>query len=264
VTLVPLLFVLGATVGSYGTLVGAGGGFLLMPVLLFLFPAEPITTLTSLSLAVVALNALSGTVAYTWKGRVDFRLGLLLALLAVPMTMLGASMAHLMPRGVFEVAFGLVLLGLAAFIIVRPLGPQVPYHHMGEETFERKPFWQRLRTGGPLVALIGWLSGLLGIGGSPPQVVVLTHLMDIPVSTAMPTVQFMVLLSAFGGVMTHVVIGEFHTSTATLLALGGGAFVGAQVGAAVSERISGVALIRLLAVALVLVGLGLIAKALRA
>ena len=46
------------------TLVGAGGGSVLVPVLLLMMPNESPATLTGISLAVVFFNAYSGTVAY--------------------------------------------------------------------------------------------------------------------------------------------------------------------------------------------------------
>ena len=47
------LISLGFGIGADGTLIGAGGGFLLMPVLLFIYPEEHQQTLTAISLAVV-------------------------------------------------------------------------------------------------------------------------------------------------------------------------------------------------------------------
>ena len=38
---VALLVVLGFLVGGFGTLVGAGGGFILVPILLFIYPDIP-------------------------------------------------------------------------------------------------------------------------------------------------------------------------------------------------------------------------------
>ena len=47
------LAALGVGIGCYGTLIGAGGGFVLMPVLLLLYPEQSANLLTSISLAVV-------------------------------------------------------------------------------------------------------------------------------------------------------------------------------------------------------------------
>ena len=55
---------LGLGVGLYGTLIGAGGGFVLMPVLLLLYPEMKPENLTAISLAVVFFNAASGTESY--------------------------------------------------------------------------------------------------------------------------------------------------------------------------------------------------------
>ena len=70
-----LLF-LGLVVGAIGTVVGAGGGFLLVPALLLLYPSERPETITSISLAVVFFNALSGSIAYARMKRIDYKSGL--------------------------------------------------------------------------------------------------------------------------------------------------------------------------------------------
>jgi len=49
---------LGIGIGTFGTLIGAGGGFILLPVLALLFPHEPTGTLTATSLAVAVRSAL--------------------------------------------------------------------------------------------------------------------------------------------------------------------------------------------------------------
>ncbi len=255
-----LLFLVGAAVGAYGTLIGAGGGFLLMPLLLALFPLDRVAALTSLSLSVVALNAGSGSVAYATQRRIDYRLALTLALVTVPASALGALATQFISRRAFEAVFGTTLLVVGAILVHRPaptLRQRVQAAGVQEPRNERFPL------GLALSAAVGWLAGLLGIGGAPPQVVVLTHVMHIPASRAMPTVQFLVLLSALGAIGVHASIGGFVISPTKLIALGTGALLGAQVGAALSRRLSGPTLIRLLAGALLLVGVGLIAKALR-
>jgi uncharacterized membrane protein YfcA len=68
----PALLVLGVLVGAFGTLVGAGGGFLLVPILLLLYPDLEPDTVTAMSLLVVFVNASSGSVAYARQKRIDF------------------------------------------------------------------------------------------------------------------------------------------------------------------------------------------------
>ena len=55
------LLLLGLLVGTVGTLIGAGGGFVLMPVLLLAYPEASTQTITS-----YAVNATVG--AATWTG----------------------------------------------------------------------------------------------------------------------------------------------------------------------------------------------------
>jgi uncharacterized membrane protein YfcA len=68
-----LLTLIGFAVGCYGMLIGAGGGFVLVPVLLLLYPRETPEQLTAVSLAAVFANAASGSVAYLRAQRVGLR-----------------------------------------------------------------------------------------------------------------------------------------------------------------------------------------------
>ena len=65
------LLPLGLFIGAFGTMIGAGGGFLLVPILLLVYPKENTELITSTSLAVVFFNALSGTWAYSRMKRID-------------------------------------------------------------------------------------------------------------------------------------------------------------------------------------------------
>src|SRR5690554_3005168 len=73
----PGLVLVGLGVGVYGTIIGAGGGFLLVPLLLYLYPDLPPESVTALSLGVVFFNALSGTQAYARQRRIDYEAGLI-------------------------------------------------------------------------------------------------------------------------------------------------------------------------------------------
>ena len=78
------LVLAGVGTGIYGTLVGLGGGFVVVPLLLYLYPEESPRIITAVSLAVVFFNALSGTLAYARMRRIDYSTGLPYALATVP------------------------------------------------------------------------------------------------------------------------------------------------------------------------------------
>jgi len=71
-------------VGTYGTIIGGGGGFILVPLLVFLFPDDGPSMITAASLAVVCVNAASGTIAYAVQRRISYRAGILFAAATIP------------------------------------------------------------------------------------------------------------------------------------------------------------------------------------
>ncbi|OGI10193.1 MAG: hypothetical protein A2Y40_03740 [Candidatus Margulisbacteria bacterium GWF2_35_9] len=267
------LIALGLVLGTLGTLIGAGGGFILVPVLLILYPNESPETVTSISLAVVFINALSGSVAYARLGRIDYKSGWLLALATVPGAIAGALTTDYIPRRAFNGIFGVIMLVAAAYLIF----------HRGEN---RKPTEARrkrhtirtvidrdginhtysfdLRLGMVLSVFVGYASSLLGIGGGIIHVPVLVRLLDFPVHIATATSQFILAIMALAGTIVHITNGAFSPSSVyqTIL-LGIGVLFGAQAGAWLSCRVHGMWIIRSLAVALGLVGIQIIIMALK-
>ncbi len=112
-----LLCLLGFAVGVFGTLVGAGGGFILTPVLLLLYPGTAPALLTGISLIVVFFNATSGTAAYARQGRIDYRSGLVFAACTLPGSVLGVLLANKVSRPGFDVMMGVVLVVAAAWLL---------------------------------------------------------------------------------------------------------------------------------------------------
>ena len=90
----PGLVLLGLLVGAYGTMIGAGGGFILVPVLLLLYPDDSPELVTSISLGAVFFNAVSGSFAYIRQRRVDFLAGNAFAAATIPGAIAGAAAAR--------------------------------------------------------------------------------------------------------------------------------------------------------------------------
>src|SRR5258707_11324236 len=97
------LFPVGLVVGAFGTLIGAGGGFILVPILLLLYPDEKTELITGISLAVVFFNALSGSLAYARMRRVDYKSGIIFSIATIPGAILGALCTAYISRRVFDI-----------------------------------------------------------------------------------------------------------------------------------------------------------------
>lgn len=263
----------GIAVGAFGTLVGAGGGFILTPLLLLLYPDESPGTITSISLAVVFLNALSGSVAYARMGRIDYRSGILLSAATVPGAILGALTTTFMPRRVFDIVFGVVMVAASAFLIARPEARQRA-HPAGrgrrglarvvvDRDGTRHEYTFNPVTGVLLSLGVGYFSSVLGIGGGIIHVPILVQVLSFPVHIATATSQFTLGVMALAGTGVHVANGAFSRGIEPTIALGIGVLLGAQLGAMLSRRVHGKAIVRGLGTALGLVGVRVLIAALR-
>jgi uncharacterized membrane protein YfcA len=255
----------GFLLGAYGTLIGAGGGFLLVPLLLLLYPDDSPTTITSVSLAVVFVNAFSGSIAYGRMKRIDYRSGRLFAAATIPGAVLGALMTALLARGVFDVIFGLVMIAIAAFIYARPQEasstlrlPVTSHRVIVTADGERYEYAFNRWIGLALSLGVGFFSSILGIGGGVIHVPALVRLLGFPPHVATATSHFVLSIMALAGTLVHIISGDFAHGIRRAVALAIGVAVGAQWGARLSNRVHGALLIRLLGLGLGLVGIRLV------
>lgn len=263
---------LGIGIGTFGTLIGAGGGFILLPVLAILFPQEPTGTLTATSLAVVAANASSGALAYGRQRRIDLRSGLPFAIATLPGSVAGALLARAIPRGAFDIAFAAVLLSLAVLVVrVRPdQGPAAPEgrawgripRELVDATGTVHRYHVELPLGIAIAFVIGFASSLLGIGGGFIHVPALIAVLGFPVHIATATSHFVLAIMATVGTVTHILAGDLSAVWPRAIYIAAGAAAGAQLGARLSTRVRSAVIVRALAAALVVVALRLAAQGL--
>ena len=83
------LFAFAAVVGAYGTIIGAGGGFLLIPGLVLLFDLDGAEAVGTGAITLLAIGA-SGAWAYDREGLVDRRGAAWFSITSVPIAMLPA------------------------------------------------------------------------------------------------------------------------------------------------------------------------------
>jgi uncharacterized protein len=260
--------VFGFFVGTYGSMVGVGGGFLIVPLLLAL--GAPGRVAAGTSLVVVLANAASSTLSYLRQKRIDFQSGLLFAAAGIPGALLGAWVDQHVPHRVFTWLFGVLLVGVAiraALTRVEPvdaiaMAPDEPalssdYRRdfvdaMGVRHEYRFNIWAALGVS----AATGFLASMFGIGGGVVQVPAMVYLFHFPTHIAVATSQLIIFVTAIFGSAAHVYYGDVLPLPA--LFLGIGAIAGAQLGARLSSRMKPGPLMRWFSLAVALTALYLI------
>jgi uncharacterized protein len=269
---------IGIFIGVYGTLIGAGGGFILVPILVFLFPQDGPSMITASSLAIICVNAGSGTIAYARMKRISYKTGILFAAASIPGAFIGSAFTRFIPRRVFGVLFGGLLMGVAVFLSVtrgirgRRAATAVradqsvhTWSSVRDTVVDREGRTHSLSfnllVGMSLSMLIGFLATLVGIGGGLIHVPVLTYIFDFPLHIATATSHFVLFFTALAGVVEHILDHTWPTHLLRDACLAAGVIGGAQVGAHLSRKISAPWIVLALAIALGFVGVRLVLTA---
>ncbi len=262
-----LLLGIGLLVGFIGTLIGAGGGFILVPVLLLFFPNLLPETITSISLAVVFLNAGSGSLAYAKMKRIDYKTAFLFALATIPGAILGAYLTRYIPRRTFNLLLGALLVFIAFFLLVKPNYKRssikedtknLTHRSLIDNKGHHYEYSFNKWTGIMISFVVGYLSSLLGIGGGIIHVPALISFLNFPIHVATATSHLILTVMALAGTVVHILQGNLKGQFWNVLYIGIGVAIGAQGGAYFSHYAKPNWIVRALAVALLLVGIRII------
>jgi hypothetical protein len=112
-----LLALFGIIVGIGASFTGLGGGFLVVPLLLFLgYPAHKAVGTSFVTIMVVSLSAL---IAHNKLANVDLKVGLLLGVGGIIGAQVGARLVEHVSTGQFRKIFAVILVGLAIYLFVK-------------------------------------------------------------------------------------------------------------------------------------------------
>ncbi|MDT0267588.1 TSUP family transporter [Streptomyces sp. DSM 44915] len=176
-----LLCVVAALAGWIDAVVG-GGGLLLLPALLMGLPDSSPTYALGTNKAVAVAGTSVAAVTYARKAPVDRRLALRLAGLALLSAAGGASFATAVDKEMLQPLIMVVLLGVAAFVVLRPRFGR------GGETPGPAPSWRRRLAALLLVGVgIGFYDGLIGPGTGTFLVIALVGLLRMTMLRATAT-----------------------------------------------------------------------------
>jgi len=211
---------LGLAAGIIGSMVGLGGGFVVVPVLTFMGFSP--TAAASSSLLAAFSSSSAATAAYARQKRIDYKKGLMLGLLALPGTVLGALFSAEATTDAFKLFFGMVMVASAGYLLLSG--------RMGEGRRGSNMAILLLSVAASFFA--GVISSFFGIGGGLVFVPLMVAIMGMGMWRAAPTSQMILLFVSFAGMTTHSLLG--HAEFYQALLLSAGSFAGGLIGAKLS------------------------------
>ncbi len=256
------LLITGIAVGAVSGMLGVGGCFIMIPVQYYILlamgidPKIAILVSFGTNLLVVLPTALSGSYRHSKKGAVLWRQAIIMGVVGAIASFSGAFVASLLPGEVLKIIFGsAILLGSIRMMTAKPLRVE------GEVNQNDLAY---VLAG----AVLGFVTGLIGIGGGVLAVPVMVILLRFHMHEAVGTSTAMMIFTSLGGAISYMVLGlgvaglpAFSIGYVNLLQwilLAGTSVPMAQVGAHVAHKINAKALKWIFIIVMIYMGLKMI------
>lgn len=250
VLVIIIALVVGFLAAFIGSLVGLGGGIVLVPAMLFLAEIVPALdwatpqTIVGISLVTMVFTGLSSSIAYLKLKRVDIQMGLLFLVGSIPGSVVGSWLNTKFDVSNFSLYFGILMVIIFLFMLIdreklaRNTEIQITdrtrtFDLDGEIHQYNVPIIPALI----LAVTVGMLSGLFGIGGGTISVPAMILLFGIPVQVAIGTSMFIILFISIVSSTTHIILGNIEWAYVAFFIVG--SYVGGTVGAKTNTLFNG-------------------------
>jgi hypothetical protein len=265
-----MLVLLGLLSGFLGALLGIGGGIVVVPILILAFDLQAQQAVGT-SLVMIVFTALSATFAYSRQKRLDWKVGIVGALVTAPGAAIGAYMTQFLSSTNLTFVLGVFLFFIAVSMLRRSYATanRDKKERIKTESKTKRWIWKRkmidaygnvfqydasIYRGLVLLFLGGVASGLFGIGGGLIVVPILASIVGLPMHIAVATSMLTMIFTSVSGASTHIMLGHVLVEHAVPLLLG--IVIGAQLGARTAKHLRSVSLERVFA--LVVFGFGIL------
>ena len=210
-------------------LLGGGGSILTVPIFRYALGME-VKEAIGMSLGVVSLISLVGALRHWRQGNLDLKALLAFAPAAIISTFLGAKLAHFVPGPMQMEGLGMVM-GVAALLMWGGPGATEATNTSAErESGARKG--RVIATG----ICLGFLTGILGVGGGFLIVPALVLFLGLEMKKAVGTSLGVIALNAASGFAGY--LGQVRMDWSLMAAFTGVAIVGVFAGAALVPKVS--------------------------
>lgn len=238
--------------GILGSLLGLGGGVIIVPLLTIFLGVPPLFAIGASIVSVIATSSGAAS-AYVREGITNLRVGMFLEVATTTGAVMGAVLTISLEKanleGVVYVTFGVVLL-LSVLPLVRRIGEELPTRvtpdaisrrlQLNGEYFDQalneEVEYQATRStlGLAVMYFAGLISGLLGIGSGALKVVALDAGMKLPMKVSSTTSNFMIGVTAAASTGIFYLGGYINPFVAAPVMLG--VVLGSPLGARILVR----------------------------
>jgi len=237
-----LMVASGAVAGVFGSLLGLGGGILIVPILTFGF-GLPLRESVGVSLVCVIMTSSAAAGVYLERHVANLRLGMTLELFTATGALVGGSIAFLLDDQILS-----LLLASHDGSDTQPMA--LPAHPTLLEQLSGEGYRVRNLGRGIVGAIFaGVASALLGIGGGIIKVPLMHLSMGVPLRVATATSNLMIGITAAASAVIYLIRGGIDPYVAGPTAIG--VFIGATAGSRLGHKVDG-RLLRMLFVVVLL------------
>lgn len=242
------LLLLSVAVGFVGSLTGLGGASILVPVLVFL--GVPLKEAIASGMVAVIATSSGAAVGHLREGIADLKAAMYLQVFTIAGAIAGASITTVIPSVYLYFFFAAFLMTsflklrrpAASKVVEGPQDPLAAWLGLGgsyyDEAARRQVDYrvQNALLGGGGMFVAGLAAGMLGIGAGAFKVTVQEHLLRIPPKVSSATSNFIIGMTALGGVSVYLASGLLNL---TLMApMAAGTAIGAIAGGRALNRLS--------------------------
>lgn len=261
-----LTMTLGGLVGGILGLTGAGGSIIAVPLLIFCLQLSAVDA-APIALFAVAISSFMGALVGLKQQQVRYRAAGLIAIAGVCIAPIGVWLAGQISNGILTVIFAAVLL----FVAIRMLGQS---EQVGTESLVSASDWLPCQVKASEVkiswtmrcvralaytgALVGLLSGLLGVGGGFVVVPALKKYSNLGMMYILPTSLAVIALISTAGILSAIGLDRLNYKIAWPFALG--SMVGMLFSMQLAKYCSAMMLQRIFASFSMLIAVSLIVK----
>jgi uncharacterized membrane protein YfcA len=229
-----LMLVGGIAAGLFGSLLGLGGGLLIVPLLSIGF-GLPLREAVGVSLVCVIVTSSASAGVFLERRQARLRLGMILELFTATGAIVGGLIAFLLDERMLAGLFAVVLVYVALSMLRRGTTAEEPAN--AASSTDRGPLAGTRNVPFGIVGSVGAgvISALLGVGGGIVKVPVMHLIMGVPLRVATATSNLMIGITASASAFVYVLRGGIDVFAVGPTAVG--VFIGATLGSRYGSRV---------------------------